>query len=239
MLLQGRNVRGSLPFIPSTLKLPFRPASLKSSALVARQAKLAFAATKTPTVRSSSLQVGQPVRARVGHKWLPGVVQVVCRELKSYFVRLSNGRSFRRTCWAINIKRSAGSLTDADRVVSFVPGSVSFGPAAAQQSRPLFQPSGFVDASPSFCPPVVALSKVDASQSNHPAHNVSPFSLGSSVNSPAVCSPSPTGSPRPSSSQHLRATIVPVRLFDNEPYGSSGVPSSQMLAVAAWPNSVD
>ena len=135
VLLQGRNVRGSLPFIPSALQPQFCPASLVSSARSTRQAKSSFDAVKTSTVRSSSLQVGQPVRARVGHKWLPGVVwcgvQVVCREPQSYAVRLSDECSFRRTRWAINIKRSTGSLTDAGRVVSSVHGSVSFGPAAA------------------------------------------------------------------------------------------------------------
>ena len=54
-------------------------------------------------VRSSALNVGQRVRALIKGKWQLGVVSVVCPEPHSYIVRLTDGRLFRRTRWAINI----------------------------------------------------------------------------------------------------------------------------------------
>jgi hypothetical protein len=56
-------------------------------------------------VRFSALVVGQRVRARIGPKWWPGVVEAVCVEPLSYMVRLDDGRPFRLTRWVINFYR--------------------------------------------------------------------------------------------------------------------------------------
>jgi hypothetical protein len=70
---------------------------------VRRQQGAAFIQPRSVDIRSSALSVGQPVRALIKNKWLPGVVSVVCPEPNSYVVRLNDGRLFRRTRWAINI----------------------------------------------------------------------------------------------------------------------------------------
>ena len=53
-------------------------------------------------MRSSVLFDGQTLRTRIGSRWLPGLVEAVCKEPNSYSVRLVDGRFFRRTRWAIN-----------------------------------------------------------------------------------------------------------------------------------------
>ena len=68
-----------------------------------RQQGAAFIQPRSVDIRSSALSVGQPVRALIKNKWLPGVVSVVCPEPNSYVVRLNDGRLFRRTRWAIYI----------------------------------------------------------------------------------------------------------------------------------------
>jgi hypothetical protein len=103
VLLQGRNLRGSLPFVSSSLKSTLVPASVVREELVRRQQRAAFIQPRSVDIRSSALSVGQPVRALIKNKWLPGVVSVVCPEPNSYVVRLNDGRLFPRTHWAINI----------------------------------------------------------------------------------------------------------------------------------------
>ncbi|EFX61499.1 hypothetical protein DAPPUDRAFT_273055 [Daphnia pulex] len=85
VLLQGRNLRGNLPFLPAEFNLT------------------------SPNTRASSLRIGQPVRALIGRRWLHGKVHSVCPEPQSYVVRLDDGRYFRRTRWAINVDRGTQS----------------------------------------------------------------------------------------------------------------------------------
>jgi hypothetical protein len=49
--------------------------------------------------------VGVPVRVRVSHKWIPGIVQSVCPEPNSYVVLTDCGRLFRRNRQAINVDK--------------------------------------------------------------------------------------------------------------------------------------
>jgi hypothetical protein len=102
VLLQGRNLRGSLPFV-SSLKSTLVPASVVEEELVRRQQRAAFIQPRSVDICSSALSVGQPVRALIKNKWLPGVVSLVCPEPNSYVVCLNDGRLFRRTRWAINV----------------------------------------------------------------------------------------------------------------------------------------
>jgi hypothetical protein len=51
------------------------------------------------------LSVGVPVRVRVSHKWIPGIVQSVCPEPNSYVVLTDCGRLFRRNRQAINVDK--------------------------------------------------------------------------------------------------------------------------------------
>lgn len=102
VLLQGRNLRGSLPFLSEKLVPRCVTASFVQIQLRARRGKAAFHATCRYDVRSSVLLVGPIVRARMRSRWLPGVVEAVCKEPNSYRIRLVDGRVFRRTRWAIN-----------------------------------------------------------------------------------------------------------------------------------------
>ncbi len=77
VLLQGRNLRGYLPFVSSSLKSTLVPASVVREELVRRQQRAAFVQPRSVDVRSSALSVGQPVRALIKKKWLSGVASVV------------------------------------------------------------------------------------------------------------------------------------------------------------------
>lgn len=96
-------IRGSLSFMSSSLKSKMVPASFVREELVRRPEKTAFVQPRSVDIRSSALAFGQPVRALIKDKWLPGVVSVVCPEPNSCVVRLSDGRLFRRTRRVINI----------------------------------------------------------------------------------------------------------------------------------------
>lgn len=109
VLLQGRNLRGSLPFLPKNLESRV-PASFVQLQLHARQGVAAFHATRRHDVLSSVLFVGRTVRAHMGSRWLPGVVEAVCKEPNSYSARLVDGRVFRRTRWNINKRVSSQSF---------------------------------------------------------------------------------------------------------------------------------
>jgi hypothetical protein len=106
VLLQGRNLRGVLPFLPNRLVPQFVPAALVHEQLQKRQAKAAFHHGGRPDIRGSALLVGQRVRALVYGAWLPGSILSVCKEPDSYVVALSDGRVFRRTRRDINIDNS-------------------------------------------------------------------------------------------------------------------------------------
>jgi hypothetical protein len=71
VLLQGRNFRGTLPFLPSELTPRLVPASAVTSELCRRQAKAVFDTPRRTDARSSVLHVGQRVRTLVGKKWRP------------------------------------------------------------------------------------------------------------------------------------------------------------------------
>jgi hypothetical protein len=103
VLLQGCNLRGVLPFIDALLAPKLVPASFVLQELSRRQQTVAFVQARPVNVRSSALTVGKRVRALIKRKWQLGFVNVVCPEPHSYIVRLSDGRMFRRTRWAINV----------------------------------------------------------------------------------------------------------------------------------------
>jgi hypothetical protein len=109
VLLQGRNLRGNLPFLPAELQPKYVSSSVVRRELSARQSQAAFVQAGSPTTRASSLRIGQPVRALICRRWLHGKVHSVCPEPQSYVIRLDDGRYFRRTRWAINIDRGTQS----------------------------------------------------------------------------------------------------------------------------------
>ena len=85
----------------------------------AGQGVAAFHATRRHDVRSSVLFDGQTVRTRIGSRWLPGLVEAVCKEPSSYSVRLVDGRFFCRTRWAINnVQAPTSSTASATQVRS-------------------------------------------------------------------------------------------------------------------------
>ncbi|XP_045024074.1 uncharacterized protein LOC123469329 [Daphnia magna] len=106
VLLQGRNLRGSLPFLQNRLIPQFVPAKFVHGQLQRRQATACFNHGGRPDVRVSALIVGQRVRAFISGIWLPGAVEAVCSEPDSYVVRLADGRAFRRTRRDINLDNS-------------------------------------------------------------------------------------------------------------------------------------
>ena len=110
VLLQGRHLRGNLPFLPRRLTPQFVSAKFVHGQLQRRQTSASFLHGGRPDVRASALIVGQRIRAFISGLWRPGAVQSVCAEPNSYIVRLLDGRVFRRTRRDINIdnSRSAG-----------------------------------------------------------------------------------------------------------------------------------
>ncbi|XP_045032022.1 uncharacterized protein LOC123474170 [Daphnia magna] len=109
VLLQGRNLRGNLPFLPAELQPKYISSSVVRRELSARQSQAAFVQAGVPNARASSLHIGQPLRALIGRRWLRGKVHSLCTEPQSYVIRLDDGRYFRRTRWAINIDRGMQS----------------------------------------------------------------------------------------------------------------------------------
>ena len=106
VLLQGRNLRGSLPFLQSRLVPQYVPAEFVRAQLQRRQASACFNHGGRPDIRGSSLIVGQRVRAFVAGLWLAGAVEAVCSEPNSNVVRMTDGRGFRRTRRDINLDNS-------------------------------------------------------------------------------------------------------------------------------------
>lgn len=129
--LSSRHLRGSLPFLPSALTPWLISSSLVQQQLRRLQREAHFQNVRHTDVRSSALFVDKRVRARVNSWWQKGAIEKVCVEPNSYLVRLSDGRLFRRTRWAINIDySSSSSLPEShqpfpapvpDRAVSFPP----------------------------------------------------------------------------------------------------------------------
>lgn len=125
VLLQGRNLRGSLPFLPAELSPKFVPSTFVRKELAVRQSQAAFSQPHSPSTRTSALLVGQCVRAFVKGRWLRGVVHSVCPEPQSYIVRLDDGRLFRRTRWAINIDHGHVSLPCPSVAGPAIPSSIT------------------------------------------------------------------------------------------------------------------
>lgn len=105
VLLQNRNLRGSLPFAPTALQHRPVNSEVVRKQLQRQQASSSFSKARNTDARSSSLQVGQPVRVLIKHKWIPGTVSHVCSQPNSYVVSLQDGRKFRRNRVAINVAR--------------------------------------------------------------------------------------------------------------------------------------
>ena len=78
VLLQGRHLRGVLPFLPTALAPKHVPASKVRLELEARQARSSFSQARSPSARASALWSGQLVRVLVHQRWLRGVVHRVC-----------------------------------------------------------------------------------------------------------------------------------------------------------------
>jgi hypothetical protein len=106
VLLQSRHLRGSLPFVPAALKHQSINSGAVEELLKRRQDKMLFHQSSAVSKRYPVLSVGQRVRVRVGKKWIPGVVKIVCQQPDSYVVSTSDGREFRRNRRAINVCRS-------------------------------------------------------------------------------------------------------------------------------------
>ena len=107
VLLQGRHLRGSLPFLPKSLTPQLVSAEFVRGQLQRRQAAASFHHGGRSDIRGSALIVGQRVRAHISGSWLPGAIRSVCSEPDSYVIRLLDGRVFRRTRRDINIDNSA------------------------------------------------------------------------------------------------------------------------------------
>lgn len=103
MLLQARNLRNDLHFLPNQLQSK----TVSTREVVRRlESRVAAAAQYKSSVagkRGSSLKVGQRVRTFISTTWKPGVIEQVCTEPDSYVVQLDDGRKFRRTRRAINV----------------------------------------------------------------------------------------------------------------------------------------
>ena len=129
VLLQSRHLRGSLPFVPAALKHQSINSGAVEGLLKRRQDKMLFHQSSAVSSRYPVLSVGQRVRVRVGKKWIPGVVKLVCQQPDSYVVSTSDEREFRRNRRAINVCRSHQSERPA------TPPTVNQRAPAADSSR--------------------------------------------------------------------------------------------------------
>lgn len=101
VLLQGRNLRGTLPFVKTELQHRVITAEYVKRQLQQRQAAASFTNACPSYARGSVYHVGQLVRVRVSRKWISGRVSGVCQQPHSYRVSKTDGREFRRTRRAI------------------------------------------------------------------------------------------------------------------------------------------
>ncbi|KZS03345.1 Uncharacterized protein APZ42_033952 [Daphnia magna] len=217
VLLQGRNIRGNLPFLPSELTPRLMPASVVTSELYSRQAKDVFDTTQRTDARSSVLHVGQ-------------------RESHSYFVRLADGRSFRRTRWAVNVDKGVATTLDTDLWTSVGTNATTPVPSSGQQlmaplpviMRRPFQPRSLQAVEvPPTCP---SPASVAVPRISNPAP---PTPVSSHVSQQRAQQYS-SGRRSSSWQEEGPSRAVPVRLFTSErpatteePPGSSGpVPTS-------------
>lgn len=74
VLLQGRNLRGNLPFLQGRLIPQFVTAEFVRGQLQRRQAAACFSHGGRPDICGSALIIGQRVRAFVSGLWLSGAV---------------------------------------------------------------------------------------------------------------------------------------------------------------------
>jgi hypothetical protein len=118
VLLQGRHLRGNLPFLPDQLTPQHVPASFVQAQLQRRQEMACFQHGGRLDVRGSALRVGQSVRVLISGLWIPGTIESVCTVPGSYVVRLADGRVFRRTRRDINIENSSSTSSTARAVVA-------------------------------------------------------------------------------------------------------------------------
>ena len=126
VLLQGRNLRGTLPFSPPALQPRTVKPEVVKQLLQRQQSTAAFNKARSPDVRSSFLRVGQAVRVHItekrSSKWIPGVISAVCQQPNSYVVRTNDGRLFRRNRVAINaVRESVTSTAPASQTVRYPP----------------------------------------------------------------------------------------------------------------------
>ncbi|XP_046459590.1 uncharacterized protein K02A2.6-like isoform X3 [Daphnia pulex] len=170
VLLQGRHLRGSLPFLQDRLVPQFVSAKFVHGQLQRRQATACFTHGGRPDVRGSALIVGQRVRAFVSGLWLPGAVEAVCSEPDSYVVRLADGRAFRRTRRDINLdnspsaglavgQQSGGAAVIQSAVRGYRPApanhllpALSWSPPARAVNVPVAQPLPVALGQPSVMP---------------------------------------------------------------------------------------
>jgi hypothetical protein len=82
ILLRGRHLRDSLPFLPSALTPKLIPWSSVRQQLRRRQGEAHSWNVCRTYVRSPALVVGQRVKARVNCRWHKGAVEKVCVEQK-------------------------------------------------------------------------------------------------------------------------------------------------------------
>lgn len=104
VILQRRNLRGGLLFTSQQLQTKHISDSFVKEKLQSCQATQFFNSAGRKKCLAP-LSVGVPVRVRVSHKWIPGIIQSVCPEPNSYVVLTDCGRLFRRNRQAINVDK--------------------------------------------------------------------------------------------------------------------------------------
>ncbi len=106
VLLQARNIRGSLPFLSETLQHRQLDTKIIQESLQRKQTGASFHQSGAAQHPVPELVVGQRVRVRVGKRWIPGAIKLVCQQPNSFVVNTDDGREFRRNRRAINIARN-------------------------------------------------------------------------------------------------------------------------------------
>ena len=104
VILQRRNLRDGLLFTSQQLQTKHISDSFVKEKLLSRQATQFFNLAGRKKCLAP-ISVGVPVRVRVSHKWIPGIVQSVCSEPNSYVIFTNCGRLFRRNRQAINVDK--------------------------------------------------------------------------------------------------------------------------------------
>jgi hypothetical protein len=141
VILQRRNLRGGLLFTSQQLQTKHISDSFVKEKLLNRQATQFFNSAGRKKCLAP-LSVGVPVRVRVSHKWIPGIVQSVCSELNSYVIFTNCGRLFRRNRHAINVdKFRCRQLLQQGPDVSLIPSS----PATPVNSLPAPKSLNFLE----------------------------------------------------------------------------------------------